>query len=62
MAALYAHADDSDRPRDPTIEDALASLKQALKILDDKSAPPHIRARLEEVIDSLNEEIRSRPS
>ena len=51
MAALQAQADDSDCPRGQTIDDALASLKHALKILDESDLPAHIGARLQEVIE-----------
>ena len=51
MAALQAQADDSDRPQGQSIGDALASLKHALKILDENDVPPHVGARLQEVIE-----------
>jgi hypothetical protein len=51
MAALQAQADDSDCPQAQSIGDALASLKHALKILDESDVPAHIGARLQEVIE-----------
>jgi hypothetical protein len=59
MVALQAHEGDSDRPKDETIDDALRSLECALKILDQEDMPPHIGARLEEVIESVKGEIVS---
>lgn len=61
MGALQAHAGDSD-PRNQTIEDALASLEKSLEILDEEDSPPHIGARLQEVIELVREEINSRTS
>jgi hypothetical protein len=51
MTALHAQADDSDRPQRQSIGDALTSLKHALKILDESDVPPHIGARLQEIIE-----------
>jgi hypothetical protein len=62
MAALKAHAGDSDRPQNQTIEHVLALLEQALTILDERDSPPHIGARLQEVIEFLRNEISSRGS
>jgi hypothetical protein len=62
MVALQAHAGDSDRSQSHTIKDALASLEQSLRILDKRNAPPHIGARLQEVIEFLKDEISSRES
>jgi hypothetical protein len=60
MVALKAHEGDSDRAQNGTIEDALASIEEALRILDERDSPPHIGARLQEVIESLKAEISSR--
>lgn len=51
-----------DRSQSHTIEDALTLLEQSLRILDERNAPAQIGARLEEVIESLKDEIRSRES
>ena len=51
MTAFQAQADDSGRSQDRTVENALASLNHALKILDESDAPAHIGARLQEVIE-----------
>ena len=61
MVALQAHAGDSD-PQNQTIEDALASLEKSLMILDEEDSPPHIGARLQEVIELVRNEISSRTS
>jgi len=61
MVALQAHAGDSD-PQNQTIEDALASLEKSLMILDEENSPPHIGARLQEVIELVRNEMNSRTS
>ena len=61
MGALQAHAGDSD-PQNQTIEDALASLEKSLMILDEENSPPHIGARLQEVIELVRNEMNSRTS
>ncbi len=63
MVALQAHAGDSDRSQSQkTMKDALASLEKSLKILDQEVSPPHIGARLQEVIELVRDEINSRTS
>ena len=62
MVALQAHAGDSDRSQNQTMEDALASLEKSLMILDQEDSPPHIGARLQEVIELVRDEINSRTS
>jgi len=60
MVALQAHAGDSDCSQNQTIEEALASLEECQKILDQEDSPPHIGARLQEVIELVRGEINSR--
>ena len=62
MVALQAHAGDSDRPKNESMKDALASLEQSLETLDASDSPPHIGARLQEVIELVTDEINSRSS
>jgi hypothetical protein len=58
MTALGAHADDENRPRNHRMKDALVLLHEALAIIDGTAAAPHIGARLQEVIDALERELR----
>ena len=44
------HSDDPSR----TVEDAQRLLQEALEILDEYEAPPEIRARLNDVIESVS--------
>lgn len=56
MAALSAHADDGNGPRNHRLEDALPLLQEALGIIDGTKLAPHVGARLQEVIDLLQSE------
>lgn len=62
MAALQAQAGDFDRLQGQGLPDALARLQTALGVMDKARVPPHIGARLQEVIESLEVEIEARRS
>jgi len=51
MSACQAQSDETNGLADQSMSDALTSLERALQILDDCDAPPHIGARLQEIID-----------
>ena len=50
MSACEAQSDETEGLGDQSMSDALTSLERALQILDDCDAPPHIGARLQEII------------
>jgi hypothetical protein len=53
--------DADDLSEDWTIERALALLEQALEIIDHRTAPPEIGARLQEIIEQVQELKGPRP-
>ena len=53
MFASSVSEDDSDDPS-RTVKDAQRLLHEALEILDQSEAPPEIRARLNDVIESVS--------
>jgi len=57
MSACQAETDDTDRLGDQSMNDALTSLERALQILDDCDAPPHIGARLQEIINLVADDV-----
>jgi hypothetical protein len=58
MAALGAHADDGNGPRNHRLKDAVPLLQEALAIIDSTKLAPHVGARLQEVIEALDRELR----
>ena len=50
MSARQMQPGETDGRGDESISEALMSLERALRILDDCDAPPHIGARLQEII------------